>query len=85
VVFVNPDDLSALNLAHGAIVDIISEWKDGSERRAESFRIISYPTARGCVATYFPEANVLVPLDSTADGSNTPSTKQVTVRLEPRA
>jgi formate dehydrogenase major subunit len=35
------------------------------------------------VATYFPEANVLVPLDSTADGSNTPSTKQVIVRLEP--
>jgi molybdopterin-dependent oxidoreductase alpha subunit len=84
VIFVNPGDLASLGIADGAAVDIVSEWTDGSERRAESFRVIAYPTARGCAATYFPEANVLVPLDSTADGSNTPSTKQITVRLEPR-
>jgi anaerobic selenocysteine-containing dehydrogenase len=82
VVFVNPDDLKALGINDGAMVDIVSEWKDGTERRAQEFRVIAYPSARGCVATYFPEANVLVPLDSTADGSNTPSTKQVIVRLE---
>ncbi len=84
VIFVNPGDLASLGIADGAVVDIVSEWTDGSERRAESFRVIAYPTARGSAATYFPEANVLVPLDSTADGSNTPSTKQITVRLEPR-
>jgi molybdopterin-dependent oxidoreductase alpha subunit len=84
VIFVNPGDLASLGIADGTVVDIVSEWTDGSERRAESFRVIAYPTARGCAATYFPEANVLVPLDSTADGSNTPSTKQITVRLEPR-
>ena len=48
-------------------------------------RLVSYPTARGCVATYFPEANVLVPLDATAEGSNTPVSKSVIVRLEPIA
>jgi len=83
VVFVNPDDLSALGLADGQLVDIISEWTDGTERRASRFRLVSYPTARGCAATYFPEANVLVPLDSTAEGSNTPTSKQIIVRLEP--
>jgi hypothetical protein len=46
---------------------------------------VAYPTARGCAATYFPEANVLVPLDSTAEGSNTPASKAIVVRLESRA
>jgi hypothetical protein len=63
-------------------VDIVSEFQQ-QERRAKAFRVISYPTARGCAATYFPEANVLVPLDSTAHGSNTPTSKQIIVRLEP--
>jgi molybdopterin-dependent oxidoreductase alpha subunit len=83
VVFVNPDDLEALGLADGVMVDLVSEWSDGVERRAERFRTIGYPTARGCAAAYFPETNVLVPLDSTAQVSNTPTSKSVVVRLEP--
>jgi formate dehydrogenase major subunit len=65
------------------LVDLVSEWSDGLERRAEQFRVVSYPTARGCCAAYFPETNVLVPLDSTADTSNTPTSKSIIVRLEP--
>ncbi|MGE5829371.1 MAG: FdhF/YdeP family oxidoreductase [Micromonosporaceae bacterium] len=84
VVFVHPDDLAELGITDGSTVDIVSEWADGVNRRAEAFRALSYPTARGCAAAYFPEANVLVPLDSTAAGSNTPTSKQVIVRLEPR-
>ena len=64
------------------MVDIVGEWEDGVARRAPGFRVVSYPTARGCVAAYFPETNVLVPLDSTADTSNTPTSKSVIVRLE---
>ena len=82
VVFVHPDDLRELGLADGQTVDLVSEWTDGSERRAPAFRAVSYPTAKGCAAAYFPEANVLVPLDSTAEGSQTPTSKQVIVRLE---
>ncbi|MFI0372436.1 FdhF/YdeP family oxidoreductase [Actinomadura sp. 1N219] len=87
VVFVNPSDLAALGLDDGAMVDLVSEWADPSagtvERRAPSFRLVSYPTARGCAAAYFPETNVLVPLDSTAEISNTPTSKSIVVRLEP--
>ncbi|WP_052668733.1 FdhF/YdeP family oxidoreductase [Nitriliruptor alkaliphilus] len=83
VVFVHPDDLTDLDLADGQHVDLVGEWSDGVERRAPSFRVVSYPTARGCAAAYFPETNVLVPLDSTAEGSNTPTSKSVIVRLEP--
>ncbi len=88
VVFVNPDDLVDLGFADGQLVDLISEWPVGEEvqeRRAEAFRIVSYPTARECAAAYFPEANVLVPVDSTAEMSNTPTSKSVIIRLEPAA
>ena len=83
VVFVNADDLAELGLSDGQRVDLVSVWSDG-ERRAEDFRVVPYATARGCAAAYFPETNVLVPLDSVAKVSNTPVSKSVVVRLEPR-
>lgn len=53
------------------------------ERRAHAFRVVPCLTPRGCCAAYFPETNVLVPLDSTAAISNTPTSKSIVVRLEP--
>jgi len=88
VVFVNPADLADFQLRDGQFVDLVSEWNsDGTlvERRAARFRIVGYPTARGCVAAYFPEANSLVPLDSVAETSNTPTSKSIVIRLEPAA
>ncbi|MGH3412043.1 MAG: FdhF/YdeP family oxidoreductase [Marmoricola sp.] len=82
VVFVNPDDLAELGMADGDLVDVVGSY-DGTERRLRRFRAVAYPTTRGCVAAYFPEANVLVPLDSVAEVSNTPVSKSVVVRLEP--
>ncbi|GAA0904241.1 FdhF/YdeP family oxidoreductase [Streptomyces thermoalcalitolerans] len=82
VVLVNPEDARALGVADGSYVDLVGEWKDGVERRAPGFRVVHYPTARGCAAAYYPETNVLVPLDATADISNTPASKSVVVRLE---
>ncbi|GDY73312.1 hypothetical protein SAV31267_027970 [Streptomyces avermitilis] len=82
VVLVNPEDAKALGAADGSYVDLVSEWQDGVERRAPGFRVVHYPTARGCAAAYYPETNVLVPLDATADTSNTPASKSVVVRLE---
>jgi molybdopterin-dependent oxidoreductase alpha subunit len=83
VVFVNPDDLVDLGVADGSVVDLHSEWRDGVDRIAEHFRVVSFPTARGCAAAYFPEANSLVPLDSQADRSGTPTSKAVVIRLAP--
>lgn len=81
VVFVNEADLAERGLADADMVDLVSVWDDG-ERRARSFRAVAYPTLRGCAAAYFPEANVLVPLDSTAVTSNTPTSKSIVIRLE---
>ncbi|MFE3253781.1 FdhF/YdeP family oxidoreductase [Streptomyces sp. NPDC059209] len=82
VVLVNAEDARELDLADGSYTDLVSEWRDGVERRARGFRVVHYPTARGCAAAYYPETNVLVPLDSTADTSNTPASKSVVVRFE---
>lgn len=83
VLFVNPEDLSALGFLDGGQVDVHAESADGKDRVMRALRLVSYPTPRGCVATYFPEANVLVQLEATAEGSNTPVSKSVIVRLEP--
>ncbi|GAA0998782.1 FdhF/YdeP family oxidoreductase [Subtercola frigoramans] len=85
VIFVNPDDLAELGLHDGQRVDIFSEWKNDTDRVLRNYRVVSYPTAKGCAAAYFPEANVLIPLASAADRSNTPVSKAVVVRLEPVA
>ncbi len=89
VVLVNEHDLGAQGLRDGDLVDLVSEWTmtDGAvqERRAERFRVVAYPTPRGNAAAYYPETNVLVPLDSVADVSGTPTSKSVVVRLEPAA
>jgi molybdopterin-dependent oxidoreductase alpha subunit len=83
VVFVNPDDLAQMSLQAGDLVDLISEW-NGSERRVEGFTTVAYDTPRGNAAAYFPETNGLIPLDSTAARSNTPTSKAVVIRLEKR-
>ncbi|MFE5483474.1 FdhF/YdeP family oxidoreductase [Streptomyces sp. NPDC056527] len=83
VVLVNPDDLAELGLADRDLVDLVGVWDDGVERRAPGFRVVAYPTSPGSAASYYPETNVLVPLDSVADISNCPTSKGVVVRLEP--
>ena len=84
VIMVNAKDIQKLGFVEGDIVDLVSEWRDGVERRAEEFRIVAYSTPRGNAAAYYPVTNVLVPLDSTADVSGTPTSKSVIVRLERR-
>ncbi|MCW2812665.1 MAG: FdhF/YdeP family oxidoreductase [Nocardioides sp.] len=82
VVFVHPDDVRHLGWEEGDLVDLVSEWDDGVERRAPGFRIVGYDQPIGCAAAYYPETNPLVPLDSQAVGSGTPTSKSVVVRLE---
>lgn len=83
VVLVNPRDLHREQLQGGDWVDLISHHR-GQQRRAEKFMVVGYPIPEGCCATYFPEANVLVPLDQVANGSNTPASKSVVVEMRRR-
>lgn len=82
VVLVHPDDLAELGFRDRDLVDVVSVF-NGEERRANKFRLVAYPTAKGCCAAYFPEANGLVHRDNVARVSNTPGFKNITVRFEP--
>lgn len=84
VIFLNREDLMDAGLSAGERVDLISTY-DGEERIAERFTVVPYDIPRRCAATYFPETNVLVPLDSFADKSGTPTSKSVVIRLRASA
>jgi anaerobic selenocysteine-containing dehydrogenase len=84
VVFLNRDDMLRANLADGQVVDLFSHF-DGEERVARHFTVVAYSIPRGCAATYFPETNVLVPLRSVAEKSNTPVSKSVVISISPSA
>jgi anaerobic selenocysteine-containing dehydrogenase len=80
VVFVHPEDLRELGLAHGQLVDITSHF-EGETRTVHRFRTIAYPIARKSAASYFPEANVLVAVRSVAAESNQPAHKCVRITM----
>ncbi len=82
VVFLNAEDVAEAGLEEGQRVNLISEFA-GQERVAHGFLIVPYGIPRRCAATYYPETNVLVPVDSVADKSNTPTSKSVVIRLVP--
>lgn len=82
VVFANADDLQRLGLAPGQRVDLVGSH-DGGARIARGFVLVAYDIPPGSCATYFPEANVLVPLQHKAKRSHTPASKWVPVRLRP--
>lgn len=81
IVFMNPKDMVKAGFEHYEKVDIVNEF-GGKKRLAECFLVVPYNIPVGCLATYFPEANVLIPLKSMAVGSQTPTSKSVVVKLE---
>jgi molybdopterin-dependent oxidoreductase alpha subunit len=84
VLFINPEDAAARGWSAGQRVDITSHF--GDERRiARSFQLVPFAIPRRCLAAYFPEANVLVPVGSVAEESNTPTSKSIHVSLRPSA
>jgi len=82
VVFLNRDDIRLAKLKEGQRVDLISHF-EGEERIARNFTVVPYDIPRRSAATYFPEANVLVPLRHFADKSHTPASKSVVISLRP--
>ena len=84
VILMNEEDMKQRQLLKGDMVDLYNTY-NGVERAAHNFIALPYPIPRGCTATYFPETNVLVPIDSTADKSNTPTSKGVVLKVIKKA
>jgi molybdopterin-dependent oxidoreductase alpha subunit len=90
VVLMNADDVAEAGLAAGDLVDLVSRYEGARPARGDGmgvcrvaprFKVVPYAIPRRCAATYFPEANVLVPLDSVAAKSNTPASKSVVITV----
>jgi molybdopterin-dependent oxidoreductase alpha subunit len=81
VILMNPTDIYRAGLLDGDVVDIFN-YHDGIERVARKFIVVAYDIPEQCTATYFPETNVLVPISSTAEKSNTPTSKMVVVKVQ---
>jgi molybdopterin-dependent oxidoreductase alpha subunit len=82
VVFLNADDMSERGIKAEQPVDLTSHF-EGVERYAPLFLAIPYDIPRGCAAAYFPETNVLVPIDSIAAQSHTPTSKSIIISIAP--
>ena len=83
VIFMNADDMKTLALEKLDLVDLTSHFNN-KKREARGFLALPYDIPKQCTATYFPEANVLVPIKSTANISNTPTSKTVIISIKKR-
>jgi anaerobic selenocysteine-containing dehydrogenase len=77
----NRDDMKLRNLKDHDVVNLKSEY-NGTIRKANSFKVVGYDIPKKCCATYFPETNVLVPLDSFAHTAKTPASKSVRITID---
>jgi anaerobic selenocysteine-containing dehydrogenase len=77
----NQADMTARGIAEQELVDIFN-YHNSVQRVANKFIALAYPIPQGCCATYFPETNVLVPIDSVADYSGTPTSKLIIVKVK---
>ena len=82
VLFVNEADIIRLGFKPGQKADIVSLWGDGRERRVTGFTLLAFDIPAGQAAAYYPEVNPLVPLDSVGEGSHTPTSKFVAIKLQ---
>jgi molybdopterin-dependent oxidoreductase alpha subunit len=81
VLFMHPDDMAKMGFTAGDDVDIETLWNDGIIRKVFNFKLVSYNIPKGNLAAYYPETNPLVPLSSFGDGSGTPTSKSVPVKI----
>ena len=82
VVLMHIDDLRRLGLHEGQGVTLSTfTTRDDVVRQLAGLRVTAYDIPQGCVGTYYPEANVLMPLWHYAKGSKVPAAKSVPVRV----
>ena len=81
IIFMNREDMKIRNLEEKQVVNLTSEF-NGKIRKANNFKVVGYDIPKNCCATYFPETNVLVPIDSYAHTAKTPASKSIIITVE---
>ena len=82
IVFISQQDADLHKIRQGDLVDIESTWQDGKVRKISGFKAVIYDIPQGNLAAYYPETNSLVPIDSIGDGSFTPTSKSIVVKIK---
>ncbi|WP_406683437.1 FdhF/YdeP family oxidoreductase [Seonamhaeicola sp. MEBiC1930] len=80
IILMNLEDMKERNLVSHQVVNLKSVY-NGIVREAYKFKVVGYDIPKNCCATYFPETNVLVPLDSFAHTAKTPASKSIIIRV----
>ncbi len=83
VIFMNENDMMRAGLKAGEKVDLVNNH-GGVERIARLFVVVPYNIPERNTAAYYPETNVLVPINSVAEGSNTPTSKLIVIKVKKR-
>ncbi len=81
VLLINEDDMAEAGLKNGQIVTLESDAEDGISRKRPGLIVTPYSIPRGCLGAYYPEANVLMPVEHHAEDSHVPAAKSVPVRI----
>jgi molybdopterin-dependent oxidoreductase alpha subunit len=81
IIFMNEKDIQKSGFVAGEKVDLFNYY-DGVERAARLFIVVPYAIPERCTVTYYPETNVLVPINSVAEKSNTPTSKLVLIKIK---
>jgi anaerobic selenocysteine-containing dehydrogenase len=81
VLLINREEMARAGLAEGDVVTLVSDAEDGVDRRVSGLKVTPFALPDGCVASYYPECNPLVPLSHHDQQSKTPATKAIPVRI----
>ncbi len=79
IVFMNSDDMTELDISSGNQVMIQNSAHP--QMRLDKMTVVAYDIPKRCLAGYFPETNVLIPLDSIDPQSRTPTSKSIVVKI----
>lgn len=82
VVLMNQNDIDRLDLKEGVTVTLATAADDGVDRRVGGLRVVAYDIPEGCIASYYPECNPLLPLWHHEEKAKTPAAKSIPVRIE---
>ena len=77
-----PEDIAEAGLADGQTVTLVTDVDDGYDRRLQGLTLTAYKLPRGTIGGYYPECNVLIPVQLHDELSGTPASKSVPVRVE---
>jgi molybdopterin-dependent oxidoreductase alpha subunit len=82
VAMMNRADMAALGVRDGQTVSLVGDYGNNSDKRVDGLRVVAYDIPRGCIAGYFPELNLLIPIAHHALESHVLAAKTVPVRVE---